>query len=271
MDNNITVILNVYKRPQVLIEQLTAVQKQSVVPTKIIIYKNFVEGIELPSIPDELNKNVTIIESSENFGVWGRFAVALLANTQYVCVFDDDTIPMPKWFENCLNTIKEFPGLLGTNGVIFDKGDQYKATNIGWHTGNDKTTEVDIVGHAWFFKREWLHHLWEYTPDYSKILRSGEDIAFSAMLQKHGIKTYVPPHPKDNKDLWGSNPETGWKYGQNSVGISMIEGSGLFEITLKDFIHNRGYITINNRISGGRRKKTRKYKLLLDERNKKKK
>jgi hypothetical protein len=110
---------------------------------------------------------------------------------------------MPKWFENCLNTIKEYPGLLGTNGVIFNKGDTYDFNsykNIGWlGEKNNLTTEVDIVGHAWFFKREWLHYLWEYKPNYNEVLAAGEDIAFSAMLQKNGIKTYVPHNPENNK------------------------------------------------------------------------
>jgi hypothetical protein len=32
------------------------------------------------------------------------------------------------------------------------------------------------------------------------------------MLQKYSnYKTYVPPHPKDNKEMWGSLK--GWEYG----------------------------------------------------------
>ena len=259
---SITVILTVFKRPHLLIEQINAIMAETVKPEKIIIYKNYVENIELPDIPEELKQNISIIKSNKNFGVWARFAIGLLANTEYICVFDDDTIPMPKWFENCLNTIKEYPGLLGTNGVIFNKGDIYEGKNIGWHSGNETTVEVDIVGHAWFFKRELLHYLWEYTPNYSKDLTRGEDIAFSANLQKHGIKTYVPPHPENNKELWGSNPDTGFKYGTNSAAISMTNGKPQFEEFLKDFIHNRGFITINNKNKNGgkRNRKTRKYK-----------
>lgn len=34
---------------------------------------------------------------------------------------------------------------------------------------------------------------------------TGEDIQFSYLAQKYGgIKTYVPPHPPGNTDLWGS-------------------------------------------------------------------
>ena len=34
---------------------------------------------------------------------------------------------------------------------------------------------------------------------------NGEDMHFSAMCQIHGgIKTYVPPHPKDDLSVWSS-------------------------------------------------------------------
>jgi hypothetical protein len=33
----------------------------------------------------------------------------------------------------------------------------------------------------------------------------GEDMHFSYMLQKYaGIKTYVPPHPRSDMEMWGS-------------------------------------------------------------------
>lgn len=259
---SITAILTLFKRPHVLIEQLTSLNNQTIKPSKILIWKTILEDIKMPTIPENLMKNVAIIETKENFGVWGRFAIAFLANTDYVCVIDDDTIPMSKWFENCLNTIKEYPGLLGTHGNIFEKGDAYKIEKqIGWHSANEKTTEVDFVGHSWFFKREWLHHLWELNPDiYGIYFRAGEDMAFSAMLQKYKIKTYVPPHPNSDKELWGSNPELGQKYGTESVGISMSANSQKFNDTFKDLV-SKGYTTINNRnssIKGGYKKKTKK-------------
>ena len=40
------------------------------------------------------------------------------------------------------------------------------------------------------------------------------------MIQKYtDFGTYVPPHPKDNKDLWGSIK--GEEYGHSQEGISM--------------------------------------------------
>ena len=50
----------------------------------------------------ELNADL----SNYNYGVWARFAYALNARTDYVCVLDDDTIPGNRWLGNCLNTYR---------------------------------------------------------------------------------------------------------------------------------------------------------------------
>ena len=246
---SITAILTFYKRPYCFLEQLKAVQEQSVKPEHIIIWKNTTPGIELPEIPPELNENVTVIDSSKNFGVWARFAVGLLATTEYICVFDDDTIPQSNWFLNCLNTMKVKPGLLGTIGVLLNEGVEYKCIRIGWDGPNEEIEQVDLVGHAWFFRQEWLSHLWQFNPDYSVMFKAGEDMAFSYCLQKAGINTYVPPHPKDDRTLWGSDPQKAMHYGCDiNAAISREFGSGeIFSMILEDLIRNLGFETINNR------------------------
>ena len=220
--SDITVILNVYKRPHTLAQQLEAIRSQTLAPEKIIIYQNRAEGFVIPEEIRE-DKSITIIESSENFGVWARFAIGLLAKTTYVCVFDDDTIPGKLWFENCYNTILQVNGLLGTIGVIFrPSNDRYIIKNRhGWGNPNENIEQVDIVGHSWFFKREWLVQLWSIVPDYSFMDVSGEDMGFSYALQKIGINTYVPPHPKDNLEMYGSIPDSAWKYGMESHCVSL--------------------------------------------------
>ena len=241
MTEDITVILTVYRRPHTLIQQLEAINEQTIPCKEIYIWKNEYNGITIPDIPEHLMKNVTIINSAKNFGVWARFALGLLANTKYIAVFDDDTIPCSKWFENCINSMNICEGLYGTIGLKFF-GDEYWGYNrVGWdmrhNCNNNEITEVDIVGHAWFFKRDWLSDLWREIPDYSKFLTHGEDIAFSAFLQKRGIPTLVPPHPRDNIDLFGSHPDLAWVYGSEEVGIwAKPESSERFQTALKYFI-----------------------------------
>jgi hypothetical protein len=141
------------------------------------------------------------------------------------------------------------PGLLGTIGLRFNKGIDYNFnwSRIGWDGPNDTVQQVDIVGHAWFFQQKWLHYLWECYPDYNNMFLAGEDIGFSYILQKYGINTYVPPHPQNNTNLWGSQRDTAFKYGTESVAISNQNGMyEKFDQALKYYI-NLGFITMNNR------------------------
>jgi len=237
-EDDVTVILNFYKRPHTILEQLEAIKNQTRKPKEIIIWRNYSE-FDLPKEVKE-DSSITIIDSNKNFGVWARFGAVLLANTPYVCVFDDDTIPGKKWLENCLNTMKKVNGLLGTIGLIFkkDKGYESEYPRMGWEGMNEEIKQVDIVGHSWFFKREWVHHLWSAIPDYNLFLKSGEDIAFSWALQQIGINTYVPPHPSHDQEMFGSIPSKAWSYGTDSVSISL---SGVnFDYALSHFV-DRGF------------------------------
>jgi len=222
MDNQVTVILNFYKRPYTLIEQLEAVYKQSISAENIIIWVNQAPNIEFPTIPDHLMLNTTIIKSTKNYGVWGRFLLGFLSESKFICILDDDTIPGKDWFKNCLESMMIKKGLYGTYGVIFKRGNNYDVEQIvGWRDPNDEIKKVDFVGHSWFFQRDWLSILWKMPPPFSKMLQCGEDMGFSYYLQKEGINTYVPPHPKNDLDKWGSSPTTGFKYGQDDAAISM--------------------------------------------------
>lgn len=220
---SITAVLNFFKRPHVIHEQIAAVRSQTIPPKQIIIWRNFAEGYEFP---EDIRNDTSIIvmDCSKNLGVWARFAAGLLANTEFVCVFDDDTIPGTKWFENCLQTMSKVNGLLGTIGILFRNNPQHYfdwVRRIGWDTNNENTEQVDLVGHSWFFRREWLPELFKIVPDYNILFKSGEDMGFSWALQQIGIKTYVPPHPISDIEMYGSKPEKARGYGCEAVGISM--------------------------------------------------
>ena len=211
-----TAILNGYKRTQYLKEQVYALQNQTIKPKDIMLWQNNSEGFD-----SEITNNLITASSNTNLGVWARFAFALNAKTEYICVFDDDTIPGSMWFENCLETMKTHEGLLGTIGLIYNNENGYLPnTRYGWDNPNNATVRVDIVGHAWFFKREWLSTYWrELPPEGFDFV--GEDMHFSYMLQKYlGLNTYVPPHPKHAPELWGSLK--GWEMGTEKNGLSLI-------------------------------------------------
>ena len=221
MNNDITVILNGYRRPDYFKEQYESIANQTVKPKNIFFFNNYYPET-FDKFDETIISNCVSTRSNANFGVWGRFAHALNARTKYVCILDDDTIPGKKWLENCINTINNFNGLLGTIGIIFKNRLNYTewVCRKGWDNPNEKTEQVDIVGHAWFFRREWIHHLFKFTPDYNLFLTMGEDICFSWALQKVGINTYVPPHPLNDLEMYGSKPTLALKYGTEDVAIS---------------------------------------------------
>ncbi len=235
----ISVILNAYKRTEHLECQLEAVRQQTVRPEKIYVWQN-AGGV----IPDYLKSQFILAECNENLGVWSRFAYALNADTEYICVLDDDTIPGPKWFENCLKTMETHEGLLGTRGLRFLSPKCYHPfQSFGWDEPNDSVVQVDIVGHAWFFKREWLAAFWSELPPANASKIAGEDIHFSYAIQKRlGLSTYVPPHPSGDLDLWGSIPKYGRTLGMDKAAISSErEALSRFDIAL-NYYTSRGFV-----------------------------
>jgi hypothetical protein len=237
----ITAILNGYKRPQFLLEQIESIKNQTIPPTEIMLWQNNTDGFDT-----NLTGQLTTASCNKNMGVWARFAFALNAKTEYICIFDDDTIPGNMWFENCLNTMKTHEGLLGTVGLIYETADSYRPnTRYGWtEINNPKPVRVDIVGHAWFFKREWLSTFWRELPPVD-LTTVGEDMHFSFMLQKYlGLNTYVPPHPENFREMWGSLK--GWEMGTEKNGLSLNHGN----IRLMDEYHknliSRGFKLIKH-------------------------
>lgn len=197
--NDITVILNCYKRASYLPEQIQAINNQSIKPQDIMVWSNKPEEGTQYNV-DELG--VKAVYANHNFKFHGRFAFGLLAKTEYVAFFDDDTIPGPQWFENCLNYMGE-DLILGSTGVRY-LGDAYAPhKKFGWNAENNiKLEYVDLVGHSWFMKRSTLQYLWYENPI---SWENGEDIQLSGFAYKYGgIKTAVPPHNPNDKSGWGS-------------------------------------------------------------------
>jgi len=233
----ISIILNAFNRLKYIDKQIEAIKSQSIKVNEIFVWQNAYSKKNSIILP----KYIKHIKSSYNFGVWTRFSLALNCKSDYICIFDDDTIPGNNWLKNCLNTIKKKNGLLGARGVRFASDNEYiVGEEYGWNNPNNNIKEVDIVGHSWFFKREWLSYFWREIPEIASSIYVGEDIHFSYILQKYlNINTYVPPHPKDDKSLWGSEPNSAIKIGTDQHAIS-YDKKRLDEMdkTLKYYVSN---------------------------------
>lgn len=240
-----TAVLTLYKRPQHLEEQLIALKNQTLKPKKIILFHDKAENTDNIIIPKHLVSEFdNIITVSKNIGVWGRFAGALITDTEYICILDDDTIPGKRWLENCHNEMQKRKGIYGTIGILCRKVQNYpykSYSRIGWANPNKTTQKVNFVGHSWFLKKDWLGAMFINNNKYFKLNKVGEDAYLSLNAKKFlNINTYVPPHPKNNLDLWGSLPEQGKKYGTEEHCISFsAENYKLMNKALK-LMHKEG-------------------------------
>lgn len=233
---SITAVLNLFKRPQNLHRQIAAVLTQSAKPHDLMIWQN--DGCELPSNIDLTG--TAFARCNRNLGVWSRFAFALNAKTEFVCILDDDTIPGSNWFKNCLATMDAVNGLIGTCGVKFCQSSSYMPIQrTGWPTPSNEIKQCDIVGHSWFFRREWLSYFWSEMPEITQSTITGEDMHFSYMLQKSKIDTFTAPHPIHDRSYWGSLD--GKALGTERNGISMTkEGMREIQNTLPLYV-NKGF------------------------------
>lgn len=249
---DVSVIMNVYKHPASLESQLIAIENQTLKAKEILLYQDGTG--DTITIPQHLRSRFNVIEIGDiNKGVWERFYFAeRKAQSTYVCVLDDDTIPGRRWLENCHASMLQQEGLYGTIGVLLKEPRKYpyKAgeywKRIGWANPNIYTVEVDFVGHAWFFKREWLQYLIE-APQEIQYKVAGEDMGFSFQLQKHGISTFVPPHPDGELDFFGSNPVTAATLGtQEGKVYSQKDSKRLFNKVV-NILMDKGWNTLQSR------------------------
>jgi hypothetical protein len=195
--NRIGVILNTYKRRNIGL-QLEALRGQTVKPADLLVWRN-------DDWTDEefrsLAGDVRFVRASENMGVWPRFLVGCLVKSDFVAVFDDDTVPGCRWLENCLTCYERQPGVYGANGIRLPSGTYHGGSRHGWVRPVDRVEQVDVVGHAWFIPQWLCLSVMRLCGDH---LRAGEDMALSFTAQQNGFDTFTPPHPRHNREPWGS-------------------------------------------------------------------
>ena len=242
MSAEITVVLTGFRRPAYLRRQLEALRAQSLRPAEILLWNTDpgpgFERVEL--------EGVRTVRCEHDFKLPGRFAFALLARTSHVCIMDDDIVPGPNWLRSCLDTLERTGCAVGSYGIIYGEGcDDETATKFGDHGVKVPEAKlVDMIGHSWFFKKEWIRHFWAEDPvDWS----SGDDLHFSYTLQRYGgIGSVIPPHPENDQSVWSNLcPDLG------------LDENALFRRDYHNFIRDRANIV--------REYVRRGWRLLIDE------
>ena len=224
----VSVVLSLYKRPEFLEQQLAAMENQTLKPAEILLLQDGVEEEETVTIPEQLKSRFRKIEvHKENKGVWERFRFARdKASCPFVCVLDDDVLPGSQWLENCHACMMRREALYGSVGIVMRKEDTYPFSHyyrVGYPPDAQypEALQVDFAGHSWFCRREWLSWLFDAPQSVQKLKYAGEDMAFSRMLQKHGIETWIPPHPRKHPELHGSSKPSTESIAKKECAVSL--------------------------------------------------
>lgn len=233
----VSVILNVFKRAQNFERQLAALESQSHPVTEILVWENGEQTIQnyLAGRPE-----VILVRASTNLGVWARFSVALQATGEFIWLIDDDVIPGRRWVENALECFSQKPAVIGSRGLRFRSRHSYLLYDeYGPNNPNSNAQEVDIVGHNWIFPRSWLGAFWQLYSERFDSKFAGEDIHLSFAAKKIlGVPTVVPPHPKNNHDLWGEISDLSLFDGHDDAAISSNPDSlRRFELAYRHYIN----------------------------------
>jgi len=244
-DNSITAILTVYTRSEYLQAQVDALKAQTVPPDEIWVWCNSSDEL----IPDVSSMVDRVIISNSNWKFFGRFALATMARTKHVCIFDDDILPQPQWLENCLDVYASgIDGILGGAGALLEPTGGYSSKNkVGWNGHHlDEATQVDLSGQCWFFKKTYAKYMWiEDPPNWD----NGEDIHFSYMALKHGgVKTWVPPHPESQPERWACRPDFGKRVGRTKAAVFKSEGHHEMRDEIVENYRRDGWVVVSAQV-----------------------
>lgn len=198
-EETISVVLFTFRRPDYFKEQIKAIKSQTIEPLEIIVGHLKNEKTRKFDFRD-IDK---LIYYEYDPGFCAKFITAMAAKGKFVAIFDDDTIPGKKWLENCLNCFEEREGIYGPFGVRMSNPSYRGIFRLsGWNHNNENIEEVDFMGQSWFIPYSYLRYMWMEQPPF---YNNAEDIFFAYQAQKYGgIKVYVPPHPKNNSEMWGT-------------------------------------------------------------------
>lgn len=219
-DDDLTVIINGFARPEYLPLVWEAVQYQTRRPKETWIVQND-PGLTAP-VPrwffDRLRSggftDTRVMVSDVNLGCWFRFLMAALyCRTRFVAIYDDDTVSGAAALETALGALERVPGVYGGRGIVYDAAPSgpefWRHQSLGWSAATPATTQVDFAGHLWVMETRWLRELLRWLPP--RLLDSprpgreiGEDMYVSFVAQRQGLPTFVTPHAQPMDARWTS-------------------------------------------------------------------
>jgi GT2 family glycosyltransferase len=247
----ITTILNVYKRPEYLLEQAKAIKEQTV-SSDIWIDYTVPKGQNILDLHYIIPEAKISIRTNQNLYHYGRFYYGLNTTTDYIFICDDDIIPGTRYLEYCIETIEKYGDCVVTGyGLKFDRKNQgYKpVSRYGWHTlaesGQKDYQEVDMGGHSWFMKKDTLNLIARERPLNNT---NAEDLHFSFMINKYSnIPIIVPPHLPSQPENWSCDYNKGFLMGNDDNATFRRHDHDQIRSQAVDFYLQNGWKFVNDR------------------------
>jgi hypothetical protein len=249
-DDDLTVIINAYARPEYLPLVWEGVQYQTRRPRETWIVQNNPQGAShVPRAFFEQVRNCPgtfVIDSGLNHGCWFRFFLAALyCRTRYVIICDDDTLSGRLAYEAALNDLAARPGVYGAYGFTLQwqpDGPQYWYHELsGWPVGTVRATQVDFVGQMWITETAWLRELFKHLPDRLLTVdeparECGEEQYVSYVAQKLGLPTFVYGHGGEYNPRWSSIQA--YEMGSHPAAMHMTGGLSQADSYLRQFVRD---------------------------------
>ena len=180
--SDITVVFTHWKRTENLRFIIEQIKKQTVAP-KIFVWNNS-EYLNWPEIDWQ-------IHSSENTITWTRWFMSTMADTEFVCIMDDDLVlKNTHIFEEAISFLSRQKNdiLIGPIGINLDNEKEYKKCPRKY-ASKDQDWSVDVIlGRLLIFRRRLLEGV-KVVTDIDRATLLSDDIIMSALTSK-GTRRY---------------------------------------------------------------------------------
>jgi hypothetical protein len=177
----VTVIADVWRRPQYFNRMLWAIGNQTHRAKEVWVTAfnskseaNFT--LLAREYEEATNISIKLTRSDYNYKYFGRFALAALAKTPFVALFDDDCIPGSQLLHNLLHMMHvktgEYHGLLSMKGhsqLVESPTGPGKSHELmsywrDWNYRPETPIHADVSGGLWFLRTEWLRQMFRELP-----------------------------------------------------------------------------------------------------------
>lgn len=198
----ISAVLLSWKRPQHLSEIVRSIIRWDRI-SEVIIWNN---NPELRLVTEA----ATVINSSQNFFCFARYALVPLLKNESVLFHDDDLVMQPEQLELLYAEYARDPGrIYGPFGKRFVNGALYQQTPAGLKSGADKIGYVDVIlGRCSLFNRSLYQRAFRHIP---LPIKYEDDVAFSLAATRASGKKHLAVNVGPILDICGGDEHSSWK------------------------------------------------------------